>query len=193
MANQEIAGVQILPDKWLKLIHGDITKESVDAIVNAANSQLKHGGGVAAAIVRQGGYEIQQESDRIGYVPVGGAAITGAGKLPARFVIHAVGPRWGEGHEDQKLRNAVWNSLKLALERQFQTISFPAISAGIFGFPKERCARIILTTIEEFIRKYPDCSLKEVRVCLFDAPTLRAFQEAFQERFGDRINTSKSE
>ncbi|NOX38890.1 MAG: macro domain-containing protein [Calditrichaeota bacterium] len=193
MANREIASVEILPRKWLKLVQGDITVEAVDAIVNAANSHLKHGGGVAGAIVRRGGYEIQEESDRIGYVPVGQAAITCAGKLPARFVIHAVGPRWGEGDEDNKLRNAVWNSLKLATERDFSTISLPAISAGIFGFPKDRCARIILETIEKFLREHPDSSLKEVRMCLFDAPTLEAFQEAFRERFGNPANASKSE
>ncbi|MFN4183004.1 MAG: macro domain-containing protein, partial [bacterium] len=119
----------------VKIVEGDITEEQVDAIVNAANSYLKHGGGVAGAIVRKGGKIIQEESDRIGYVPVGEVAITSAGALPAKKVIHAVGPRWGEGNENEKLRSAVWNSLKKAQEEQFQSISLPAISAGIFGFP----------------------------------------------------------
>ncbi len=183
MANRELISVEVVSGKHLKLIQGDITLEEVDAIVNAANSHLVHGGGVAAAIVRRGGLQIQEESDRIGYVPVGQAAITGGGKLPARYVIHAVGPRWGEGDEDNKLRNAVWNSLKLAGDRLFRSVSLPAVSAGIFGFPKDRCARIILSTIDRFLRENPDSSLQQVRVCLFDDPTVKAFQEAFKEVF----------
>src|SRR5438876_5000465 len=95
----------------IQLVKGDLTEERVDAIVNAANAHLAHGGGVAGAIVRKGGDIIQKESDRIGHVPVGQVAITGAGALPARHVIHAVGPRVGEGDEDTKLRNAARNSL----------------------------------------------------------------------------------
>src|SRR5574337_2117779 len=90
----------------LRLVSADITERDVDAIVNAANSRLQHGGGVAGAIVRKGGRIIQEESDKIGYVPVGGAAITTGGKLQARYVIHAVGPRMGEGDEDNKLKKA---------------------------------------------------------------------------------------
>ncbi|RMH80531.1 MAG: macro domain-containing protein [Calditrichaeota bacterium] len=178
--NREIATQQLENGKVFKLVQGDITEEPVDAIVNAANSYLKHGGGVAAAIVRKGGPEIQEESDRVGYVPVGHAAITGAGKLPAKYVIHAVGPRWGEGDEDNKLRNAVLNSLKLAEEKGLTTLSLPAISAGIFGFPKDRCARIILSTVRDYLESHPEGSLQEVRICLFDAPTVEAFQEAFK-------------
>src|SRR3972149_5650856 len=92
---------------------GDITEEDTDAVVNAANSYLRHGGGVAGAIVRKGGKVIQEESDEIGYVPVGGAAITTGGNLKANHVIHAVGPRLGEGNEDEKLRNAPLSSLRL--------------------------------------------------------------------------------
>src|SRR5512139_4138259 len=98
----------------LKLVLGDITERDVDVIVNAANSHLQHGGGVAGAIVRKGGQIIQDESDRIGYVPVGNAAATTAGKLKTKYVVHAVGPRMGEGDEDNKLRNAVLNTLLLA-------------------------------------------------------------------------------
>ena len=181
MANRVIAETEVFKGKELVLVQGDITTEQVDAIVNAANSYLKHGGGVAAAIVRKGGYEIQEESNRIGYVPVGEAAMTGAGKLPARYVIHAVGPRWGEGDEDQKLQNAVKNSLSLANKHGLKTISLPAISAGIFGFPKDRCACIILNTILEFYRTHPETTLEQVRVCLYDQPTLNAFLKAFEE------------
>jgi O-acetyl-ADP-ribose deacetylase (regulator of RNase III) len=132
MANKELIQKSFPEGKILKLVQGDITIEEVDAIVNAANSHLKHGGGVAGAIVRKGGLVIQEESDKIGYVPVGEVALTTAGGLPARYVIHAVGPRWGEGDEDNKLKNAVLNSLKLATKENFQSVSLPAISSGIF-------------------------------------------------------------
>ena len=134
----------------VRVIRGDITEAPVDAIVNAANSHLRHGGGVAGAIVRKGGSIIQEESDRIGYVPVGESAITTAGRLPAHYVMHTVGPRWGEGDEEVKLRSAVRNTLELAEKEGFATIAMPAISAGIFGFPKDRCARIMLHEIAEF-------------------------------------------
>ena len=101
----------------VRVIRGDLTEAPVDAIVNAANSHLQHGGGVAGAIVRKGGQVIQEESDRIGYVPVGKAALTSAGRLPARFVIHTVGPRWGEGDEEAKLASAVASALDLAEKR----------------------------------------------------------------------------
>jgi O-acetyl-ADP-ribose deacetylase len=137
----------------VRVIEGDLTEAPVDAIVNAANSHLKHGGGVAGAIVRKGGTVIQEESDRIGFVPVGQAAVTTGGKLVAPYVIHTVGPRWGEGDEEEKLRSAVNSTLRLAEERQFHTIALPAISAGIFGFPKDRCAHIMVGEIAAFARK----------------------------------------
>jgi O-acetyl-ADP-ribose deacetylase (regulator of RNase III) len=170
---------EIVSGKFISLIKGDLTEERVDAIVNAANSYLQHGGGVAGAIARKGGQIIQKESDRIGFVEVGQAAITSAGHLPARFVIHAVGPRWGEGNEDDKLSSAVQNSLKLAEQQNFHTISFPAISSGIFGFPKERCAKIIISAVQKHLTQHPSGSLSEVRLCLFDDATLQAFRENF--------------
>lgn len=170
----------------LLLVQGDITEERVDAIVNAANSHLQHGGGVAAVIARKGGPAIQRESNAIGYVPVGEAAVTSGGNLPCRYVIHAVGPVWGSGDEDNKLRNAVWNSLRLADERRLESISLPAISSGIFGFPKDRCADILLNTAEEYLETHPNTSLKEVRFCLFDSPTMEAFRIAWQRKFGEQ-------
>ena len=170
---------EIISNKLISLVQGDITAEKVDAIVNAANSYLQHGGGVAGAITRKGGPIIQEESDHIGFVAVGQAAMTRAGLLPARYVIHAVGPRWGEGDEDSKLKNAIENSLKIAEQHHFQTISFPAISSGIFGFPKDRCASIILSTIREYLQQHPESSLNEVRICLFDESTLQAFRAQF--------------
>ena len=135
----------------IELTKGDITDLEVDAIVNAANSQLKLGGGVAGAIRRKGGPKIQEECDRIGYCPVGGAVITSAGNLKAKYVVHAVGPRYGEGDEDNKLKNATFNSLKIADQYKVKTIAFPAISTGIFGFPKERAAKVILSELIKFL------------------------------------------
>jgi O-acetyl-ADP-ribose deacetylase (regulator of RNase III) len=169
----------------LQLVHGDITEEHVDAIVNAANCYLKHGGGVAAAIVRKGGKVIQEESDKIGYVPVGEVAMTTAGALNAKAVIHAVGPQWGEGNEDEKLRRAVYNSLKLANEKGFCSIAIPAISAGIFGFPKDRCAMIMLQTILDFCSEHPNGNPQTIRITIIDEQTLNPFMNEFIKRFGE--------
>jgi len=165
-----IEGVEV------KIIRGDLTESNVDAIVNAANSYLKHGGGVAGAIVRKGGNIIQEESDSIGYVPVGNCAITSAGKLKAKYVIHAVGPRWGEGDEENKLKNAVRNILNLATEKGFKTISMPAISAGIFGFPKERCAQVITGETGKFLKDNKETSLKEINFYLMDEDIIDFFK-----------------
>ena len=173
-------------DAVIELVKGDITELEVDAIVNAANSALKMGGGVAGAILRKGGYSIQEECDRIGYCPVGGAVITGAGKLKARHVIHAVGPRMGEGDEDNKLKNATLNSLKLADQHRLESIAFPAISTGIFGFPKDRCAEIMLSTTIEYLRNNQGkTSLKKVIFCLYDDETYNIFRETL-EKFKDK-------
>src|SRR5437588_245818 len=169
----------------IRLVKGDLTEERVDASVNAANSHLAHGGGVAGAIVRKGGAVIQQESDRIGYVPVGQVALTGAGALPAGHVIHAVGPRMGEGDEDNKLRGAARNSLALAHEKGFRSIALPAISSGIFGFPKDRCAAILLQAARDFCAEHPDSPLREIRFTLIDDPTVAVFEAEFRRRFSE--------
>ncbi|MEO5357429.1 MAG: macro domain-containing protein [Nitrospirae bacterium YQR-1] len=163
----------------LRLVKGDITERDVDAIVNAANSHLQHGGGVAGAIVRKGGVVIQKESDAIGYVAVGNAAVTTSGALPCRAVVHTVGPQMGEGGEDGKLKNAVHNALQLAAEKGFQSISMPAISSGIFGFPKDRCAKILVTESCKFLNNNPECSLRTVEFCIFDSDTLSCFINEF--------------
>jgi len=165
--------------KKLKLAKGDITDLEVDAIVNAANERLKLGGGVAGAILRKGGREIQEECDRIGYCPVGEAVVTGAGKLRAKYVIHAVGPRYGEGDEDNKLRSATLNSLKRAEEKGLRSIAFPAISTGIFGFPRDRCADVMLKTIIEHLKG--STGLREVVMCLYDDETYRIFENKLKE------------
>jgi O-acetyl-ADP-ribose deacetylase (regulator of RNase III) len=159
---------KIINKTTIRLISADLTERDVDAIVNAANSRLQHGGGVAGAIARKGGQIVQDESNKIGHVPVGKAAITIGGKLQARYVIHAVGPRMGEGDEDNKLKKAINSVLTLASEREFRSISMPAVSAGIFGFPKDRCAKILVRETAAFLKNDPATSLELVEFCIFD-------------------------
>ena len=162
-----------------QIVQGDITQEQVDAIVNAANSHLQHGGGIAGVIVRQGGQVIQQESNE--WVRINGPishaepAYTTAGNLPCKHIIHAVGPIWGEGDEDDKLSGAVSGSLRLADELNLGSLALPAISTGIFGFPKERAAKIIYETIEQYFIDQPGSGLRQVRITLFDQPTVDVF------------------
>ncbi|MBM3125504.1 MAG: macro domain-containing protein [Chloroflexi bacterium] len=166
----------------LQIVHGDITTEEVDAIVNAANEHLQHGGGVAGAISRGGGPAIQKESNewirRHGVVSHSHPAWTSGGQLPAKYVIHAVGPVWGAGDEDSKLAQAVNGSLRVADELNCASISLPAISTGIFGFPKERAAKIIIGTIEEYFDQTKS-GIKTVRLTLFDKPTIESFLQAW--------------
>jgi O-acetyl-ADP-ribose deacetylase (regulator of RNase III) len=166
-------------NRALELLDGDITEMDTDAIVNAANAQLVLGGGVAGAIRRKGGPAIQAECDRIGGTFVGGAVITTAGDLKARHVIHAVGPRMGEGNEDEKLKNATLNSLKVADENNLKSISFPAISAGIFGFPIERCARIMLETTIRYLKG--PTGLDKVVFCLFGRDSYDVFANRLKQ------------
>ena len=161
----------------IELVQGDITELETNAIVNAANSALQLGGGVAGAIARKGGAKIQEECDRIGGTFVGGAVITTGGNLKAKYVIHAVGPRYGEGNEDEKLKNATLNSLKLADEHKLKSIAFPAISAGIFGFPIDKCAKIMLSNTVSYLQG--ETGLERVVFCLFDAKAYRAFEKEF--------------
>ncbi len=162
------------------LIQGDITEVSADAIVNAANSYLMHGGGVAYAIVKKGGYEIQEESNRYikehGPVKVGEVAVTGAGRLNARYVIHAVGPRYGvEG--DDKLESAVRKSLEKADELKLTSIALPAISTGIYGYPYHTCARIMANVLKE----YKPRTLKSVIIVLYDSEAYHVFKNVFDK------------
>lgn len=171
----------------LALVLGDLTVERVDAIVNAANSHLAHGGGVAGAICRRGGPAIQQESYQKAPVPVGEATWTSAGDLAAKYVIHAVGPRWGEGDEDEKLANAILASLDIANQPDLaiETVSMPAISTGIFGYPLKSAAKVILTAIRDWLDSHPDTHLRQIRLCLFDRQTLDTFDSLLDDCFGD--------
>ena len=158
----------------LELLEGDITDMDSDAIVNAANSQLILGGGVAGAIRRKGGPKIQEECNKAGGTFVGGAVKTTAGDLKAKYVIHAVGPQMGEGNEDEKLKSATLNSLKLADENNVKSISFPAISTGIFGYPMERCAKIMLRTTIDYLKG--ETGLEKVIFCLFERDSYEVFE-----------------
>ena len=163
-----------IENRVLELAKGDITEMQTDAIVNAANAQLVLGGGVAGAIRKKGGPKIQEECNKIGGTFVGGAVITSGGNLKAKFVIHAVGPRMGEGNEDEKLKNATLNSLKVADENQLKSISFPAISTGIFGFPIKRCAEIMLKTTIDYLKG--QTNLERVVFCLFGQDSYKVFE-----------------
>jgi len=171
----------------LQIVQGDITIEEVDAIVNAANEQLAHGGGVAWTISKKGGPKIQEESDawvrKHGPVSHAHPAWTSGGNLPAKYVIHAVGPVWGDGQEDSKLQDAVTGSLQVADELKCKSISMPAISTGIFGFPKDRAAGIIFKTVANYFETNANSSLKQVRIVLFDQPTIEIFINTWKNTF----------
>jgi len=158
----------------LELIQGDITDQTTDAIVNVANAALQFGSGVAAAIRRRGGPKIQEECNKLGGTRVGGAVITTGGNLAAKYVIHAVGPIHGDDHEDEKLKDAALNSLMLADKSRLKSITFPAVSTGIFGFPKDRCATIMLSTTIAYFEG--PSGLEKVVFCLYDKETLEIFE-----------------
>lgn len=165
----------------LELIEGDITELEVDAIVNAANEHLQLGSGVAGAIREKGGQAIQEECDRIGGTPVGTAVITGGGQLKARHVIHAVGPQMGEGDEDRKLASAVRASLALADRHGLVSLALPAISTGVFGFPIDRCARILLTEVYRYLQG--GTKLQRVVVALWGDESFEAFKRELRRGF----------
>lgn len=171
----------------LQIVQGDITIEEVDAIVNAANEHLAHGGGVAWAISKKGGPKIQEESDawvrKHGPVSHAHPAWTSGGNLPAKYVIHAVGPVWGDGDEDKKLNDAITGSLQVADELKCKSMSMPAISTGIFGFPKDRAAGIIFEVVSVYFKKNSNSGLKRVRIVLFDHPTIEAFLSVWKTSF----------
>lgn len=155
----------------LQVVQGNLLEEPVDAIVNAANGMLAHGGGVAGIIAHAAGAALTGESERIvrerGVLPTGSAVVTTAGKLPFQGVIHAVGPRQGEGDEEQKLVGALRAAFDLAAERGWTSVSFPAVSSGIFAVPLDICARAYLAAVR-------DARVATLRLCLRDAPIIDA-------------------
>ena len=169
------------PRSRIRLVQGDITTQEVDAIVNAANSSLLGGGGVDGAIHRAGGPAILEECRPLGGCDTGSAKATGAGRLPARYVIHAVGPIWrgGDRGEEELLASCHRVSLALASELGCRTVAFPAISTGVYAFPLDRAARIALATTAEELDRRP--ALDEVRFVLFGDDALVAFASARAE------------
>ena len=168
-----------IKNRVLELVEGDITEMETDAIVNAANAQLILGSGVAGAIKRKGGPTIQEECNKIGGTFVGGAVITSGGNLKAKYVIHAVGPRMGEGNEDEKLKNATLNSLKVADENKLKSMSFPAISTGIFCYPIDRCAKLMLRTTIDYLKE--QTGLERVVFCLYGQDSYRIFENQLKQ------------
>jgi O-acetyl-ADP-ribose deacetylase (regulator of RNase III) len=178
---------KLASSQTLQLVQGDITIEATDAIVNAANERLQHEGGVAWSISRRGGPAIQAESDA--WVRTRGPARhdapawTSGGDLACRYVIHAVGPVWGETEEaEAKLAAAVTGSLRVADELGLESVAMPAISTGIFGFPKELAAGVILSAIRKYFET--PSGLERVRLVLLDAETVSVFEKAWHDQFG---------
>lgn len=163
----------------LKLVEGNIVALKVDAIVNAANKSLILGGGVAGAIRNFGGPSIQEECNAIGPVEVGEAVITGGGNLHAAYVIHAVGPVYGEGDEDKKLASATHNSLKIASKKKLNSIALPAISTGIFHFPIKRCAEIMIRVAMDFLKE--NTHPQEIILCLYGERAYSIFVGTFDK------------
>ena len=156
------------------LLEGDLTEQAVDAIVNAANSELVLGSGVAGAIRRKGGPKVQAECDRIGPIPVGEAALTGAGDLPARWVIHAAGMKPGGAANEASVRSSMRAALECARKEGCRTLAVPAIGAGVGALPLQRCAEILLD--EARLHLAGDTSLEEIRFVLFGEPAYRVFE-----------------
>jgi O-acetyl-ADP-ribose deacetylase len=170
----------------LSLVQGDVTKQLTDAIVNAANSSLMGGGGVDGAIHRAGGPAILEECKRIvarqGRLPAGKAVITTGGNLPAKYVIHTVGPIWrgGGSHEAETLSSAYRESLKIAEEKKLNNLAFPSISTGAYGYPIEDAADVAISTVIAFL-KNEAVSVMEVIFVLFDSYTLKAYRNALDQ------------
>jgi O-acetyl-ADP-ribose deacetylase (regulator of RNase III) len=162
----------------IRIVEGNIALLDVEAVVNAANPQLKLGGGVAGAIRTYGGPSIQTECDRLAPIGVGRAVITGGGNLKAKSVIHAVGPVSGEGDEEAKLARATASCLHIAKDRKIRSLAVPAISTGIYGFPLQKCSQIMLRLTRGFLRKnaYPE----EVIFCLYGEEAYSVFKKTLE-------------
>jgi O-acetyl-ADP-ribose deacetylase (regulator of RNase III) len=166
------------PFAKIRIFTGDLTESDADAIVNAANNDLQLGGGVAGAIRRKGGSTIQKECDEIGSIPVGFAAITKAGNLKARFVIHAASMSLGGNTTAASLRTSTAHALRIAGERRLKTIAFPAVGTGIAGFPMRECAEIMLQESAKHLSG--TTSIERIEFVLFDDAALRVFEEVFR-------------
>ncbi|MGI6457245.1 MAG: O-acetyl-ADP-ribose deacetylase [bacterium] len=173
-------------DVSLDLVQGDITRQNTDAIVNAANSSLLGGGGVDGAIHRAGGPQILEECRKLNGCETGNAKITGGGKLAAKYVIHAVGPVYhgGASREAELLASCYRRSLEIAREKNLQSIAFPSISTGAYGYPVREAARVALSAVRDFLQQ--PSSLTLIRFVLFDQGTYQAYEQALKEVFGEK-------
>lgn len=170
--------------KSFSLVINNILNEPVDCIVNAANGFLSHGGGVAAAIAKAAGPELIKESEETvrkrGEIPTGEAVVTTAGRLPFKGVIHTVGPRMGMGDEESRLVKALKSAFIIAHEKGWASLSFPAVSSGIYAVPYEICARAYIKAVKEFFREYPDTPLKTIRLSLFQGPLVEVVKKEME-------------
>ena len=169
-------------ERRFEAVIGDLLNEPVDAICNAANGHLAHGGGVAAAIAEAAGPALEREGDEMvrtrGPVPTGGAVVTTAGRLPFKGVIHVVGPRLGDGDEEAKLVRALKSGFAAADERGWRSVAFPAVSSGIFAVPVPVCARAYVRAAREFFEEHPTSSVRTLRLALFKGPMVDAIRAA---------------
>lgn len=185
MDNQVVWRMDFQEGRSFEVVKGDLLAEETDAIVNAANSHLAHGGGVALAIARAAGISLVEESNRIvrerGPVQVGDAVVTTAGDLPFRGVIHAVGPRMGEGDEHPRLVKALTSSFMKAHEKGWGSVSFPGVSSGIFAVPHPLCADAYLKAVGDFWDTFGDSSVRLIRLVLFEGPLLTEVLTSYPE------------
>jgi len=190
---------EYLGGQILQVRIGDITDESVDVIVNEANSNLQHSRGIAGAIAQRGGRDIQHQSDRwirkYGPVPPGGVAVTEAGSLHAKRVIHAVGPIWrgGNSNEDHEYWDAVWHALEWVHKNKFKSLAVPPLGVGPLGFPKERCAYLLVDCISKFFLQHPKSKLREIRLVNLDREIADALKFEMVGKFTAGCETSESE
>jgi O-acetyl-ADP-ribose deacetylase (regulator of RNase III) len=185
MAAEVVARKDLAGGRVFEVVLGNLLEEPVDAIVNAANGQLAHGGGVAAAIARAAGPTLTEEGDRIvrerGAIPVGDAVITTAGKLSFKGVIHAVGPHQGLGREEERLEAALRAAFLRAHARGWTSVSFPAVSSGIFAVPLEVCSRAYVAAVKGFWEDHADSSVTSLRLCLFPGPLVDLVKSALED------------
>mgnify|MGYP000335996510 CR=1 FL=1 len=177
--------IRIGGHRIIEVVQGDITEQETDAIVNAANNHLWMGSGVAGAIKRKGGEEIEREAVSKGPIPVGEAVVTSAGKLKARYVIHAAGMGQDLRTDEHKIRNATWNSLKRAEELGLESVAFPAIGTGVGGFPADKCAKVMVGAAAEFLQNAR--SVKLVRFVLFDQNTFDVFRRELEDKSEEEV------
>lgn len=188
MPGREIHTREYPGGRRFQVVVYDLLHEPVDAIVNAANGGLAHGGGVAAAIADAAGDALDDEGRelvrRLGRIPVGHAVVTTAGRLPMKGVIHAVGPRMGDGEEGAKIAQALKSAFTQAHHRGWASVSFPAISSGIYAVPADVCAAAYLRAVDEYFAEVPDTTLTLVRLCMFEGKVLDAVSQAWGTRDG---------